>query len=192
MGYQLLIAPTAEPLELVDAKAHMRVSADDTSEDLLITSMIRAARQKAEQLTQRSLITQTWKYVFDCFDDCYPLLLAKGPHQSISSIVYKDMAGADQTLATTDYVYDLSGPLARITPTFGKSWPVTLPQIAACSVTFVAGYGGEAEDVPEGIRQWMLLRIATLYEHREEFVTGTIVSPLPHVDCLLEPYRVIT
>ncbi len=48
--------------------------------------------------------------------------------------------------------------------------------------------------VPEGIKSWMKLRIGTLYQHREEYFTSEKsgkVLPLPFVDRLLDPYKVV-
>ncbi|PUA17268.1 phage head-tail connector protein [Glaciimonas sp. PCH181] len=44
--------------------------------------------------------------------------------------------------------------------------------------------------VPDGIRSWMLLRIGSLYENREEVAVGQriVVLELPFVDGLLDPY----
>ena len=46
-------------------------------------------------------------------------------------------------------------------------------------------------DIPAGIKQWMLVYLGTLYEHREGVVAGTIVTPIPRgfVDGLLDPWR---
>jgi hypothetical protein len=45
--------------------------------------------------------------------------------------------------------------------------------------------------VPEGIRHWILLRVGTLYENREEvaILSRQSIEPLPFVDCLLDPYK---
>jgi hypothetical protein len=71
-------------------------------------------------------------------------------------------------------------------------WPIPLPQIGAVQINYTAGYGTTAASVPEGIRHWMLMRISTLYENREEVaILGRgKVDPLPFVDGLLDPYRV--
>ena len=48
--------------------------------------------------------------------------------------------------------------------------------------------------VPEGIKSWMKLRVGTLYQHREEYFTSEKsgkVLPLPFVDRLLDPYKVV-
>lgn len=191
MGYQLIAAPAAEPLTLAEAKAHMRVDISD--DDVLITSLIVAARQYAEQLTARSFITQQWRFVFDSFydDDTSTIYLEKGPIASIDSITYVDMTGVTQTMPSADYVADLSGPLARITPRFGKVWPIALPQIGSGAVNFTAGYGAAAA-VPEGLKSWIKLRLSALYENREEALAGTriVVAELPYMDSLLDAYTI--
>jgi hypothetical protein len=48
--------------------------------------------------------------------------------------------------------------------------------------------------VPEGIKSWMKLRIGSMYQHREEFALtekGSKLEPLPFVDRILDPYRVV-
>ena len=91
----------------------------------------------------------------------------------------------------TDYQAELAGPLGRITQQFGKIWPIPLPEIGAVSVDYTAGYGSLATDVPEGIRHWILLRVGTMYENREEvaILSRGSIEPLPFVDCLLDPYK---
>jgi uncharacterized phiE125 gp8 family phage protein len=189
MGYQLITAPASEPLTTADAKAHLRV--DFVDDDALIGLLITAARQYCEQITARSLISQQWRYVIDGFSGV--IFLEKGSIISLDSITYLDMGSATQTMPATDYASDFSGPLGRITPKFGKIWPIALPQIAAVQVTFTAGYGVDATFVPVGIKQWLKLRIGALYENREEVVSGRsiTVTPMPFVDSLLDPYRIV-
>ena len=192
MGYTLVTAPTSEPISLAQAKLFLRL--DDIGgshpDDSLITSLIAAVRQFAERETKRSLITQAWRYTADAFYDCGrdEIWLEKGPITAISSITYLDMAGATQTLASTEYTTDLTGPLARVAPAFGKAWPATLPQIGAVAVNFTAGYG-DADAVPHGVKQWMLLRLRALYDNRSEIVDGAAVVP-SYVDRMLNSYSI--
>ncbi len=175
-------------MSLAEAKLHLRVDVDD--DDALISSLIATARQAAETLTGRQLISARWKLVLDAFP-WGEILLAKCPVQSIVSIQYLDMNGLSQMLPSSDYVVDTACEPARITPVFGKTWPPTLPQIGAVTVTFDAGYGA-ASAVPEGLKSWVKLRVGSLYAHREEMsilMRGRI-DPLPFVDGLLDPYRV--
>ena len=205
MGYKLITAPTTEPLTLLEAKAHLRV--DTVDDDALIGLLITATRQYCEQLTARSLVTQQWSLVLDSFPGGgnfadqfgyagilpgHAVLLEKGPVQSIDSITYTDMASAAQTMPPTDYIAELSGPLARITPRFGKIWPIALPQIGSAVVNFTAGYGAAAA-VPEGLKAWIKLRLAALYENREEAISGRgiVIAELPFVDSLLDAYRIV-
>jgi uncharacterized phiE125 gp8 family phage protein len=206
MGYQLITAPAAEPLVLADVKLHLRV--DFVDDDALIALLIVAARQYVEQITASSLVKQKWRLVLDSFPGSAEpslvqfgrifalpgnaVLLEKGPVTAIDSITYIDMTGTSQIMPATDYVVDPSGQLARITPKFGKIWPIPLPQIAAVQVNFTAGYA-DAASVPEGVKQWLKLRIGALYENREEVVSGRsiTVTPMPFIDSLLDAYRIV-
>lgn len=188
MSLQLVTPPSGEPVSLAETKLHLRV--DFNEDDALINGCIAAARQAAEMLTGRQLITARWKLVLDSFPAC-AILVAKCPVQSVASIQYLDMNGSSQTMSAADYVVDTAYEPARITPVFGKTWPSTLPQIGAVNVTFDAGYG-PASSVPEGIKSWIKLRVGSLYAHREEMsilMRGRI-DPLPFIDGLLDPYRV--
>ena len=209
MPLQLITAPGDEPVSLAEAKLHLRVDFPD--DDALIVAMIAAARHHAEMLTRRQLITARWKFVLDRFpvSGCLgnagqaagdpfflpgnAILLPKSPLQAVLGIDYLDTGKVLQTLPATDYVVDAACEPARITPVAGSTWPGTLPQIAAVSVLFDAGYG-TAADVPEGIKAWIKLRVGSLYEHREDFalITRGRIEALPFVDGLLDPYRVIS
>jgi uncharacterized phiE125 gp8 family phage protein len=207
LSLQLVTAPTQEPVTLVEAKAHLRV--DFADDDALITSLIAAARQAAETLTGRQLTTARWKQVLDCFPGGaltgfgvdrpfslpgHAILIAKAPLQSVVSIEYLDMGAVQQTLAAPMYTVDAACEPARITPVFGQIWPVSLPQIGSVSVTFDAGYGGPSL-VPDGIKAWIKIRVGSLYAHREEVAVtgrGQGITPLPFIDGLLDPFRVIT
>lgn len=204
MPLQLVTPPAEEPVSLAEAKQHLRVDGGD--DDLLIGSLIIAARQAAETKTGRQLITARWKLVLDAFPGPslmqsatgasfslpgHAILLAKCPVQAVVSIEYMDMNGATQVMPPGDYVLDAACEPARLTPVFGKTWPPTLPQIGSVIVTFDAGYGA-GSSVPEGIKSWIKLRVGSLYGHREEMavLTRGRIDSLSFVDGLLDGYRV--
>lgn len=191
MGYTLVTGPVGEPITLSQAKAQLRLDDAFTVDDSLLGLLITAARQYAEQETSRSLLTQQWRLTADQFD-AQGMRLEKGPVQSIDAITYTAMDGSNQTMPLTDCATDLTGSVARITPKFGKVWPIPMLQIASVQILFTAGYGSVAL-VPQGITQWMLLRLAAMYENREEFVTGRgiVCTPLPFFDRLLDAYRIL-
>lgn len=171
-----------------EARLFCRV--DGTGEDDLLASLIAAARQDAETLLQRSLITQGWRLVLDAFP-ARAIELERGTVLAVTSITYADMNGAMQTLAPADYAADLSGCPGRVTPAFGKTWPVALPQIASVNIDYTAGFGPSAADVPEGIKRWIKMRVATVFAHREEVATAGGSTPHFFVAGLLDPWRAV-
>ncbi len=204
MPLQLVTPPSEEPASLWEAKLHLRVDFDE--DDMLIASLITAARQAAETLTGRQLTTARWKLVLDDFPGSlanhvpsdasfslpgHAILLDKCPVQSLVSIEYLDMNGNPQLMPPGDYVLDAACEPARLTLVFGKTWPPTLPQIGSVIVTFDTGYG-TAVQVPEGIKSWIKLRLGSLYSHREEVavLSRGRIDALPFVDGLLDPYKV--
>lgn len=186
----LYAAPTAEPLTVAEAMIHLNVDSINMGAvvDPYITNLIAAARVTAERITRRALITQTWDLFLDEFPP-WEMWIPKPILQSITSITYVDTDGATQTLAASKYLVDIKSEPGRITPVFGEVWPVTRAQTNAVTVRFVAGYGSAAA-VPAGIKQWMLVRIRQMYDHRAATITGVTVSDFAHsfVDGLLDDF----
>lgn len=173
---------------IADASLGVGAPSMNTTGDPYLSALIISARQFAEQELGRKLITQTLDAYFDKFPEEFRL----PPLDSVTSITYVDEDGATQTLAADQYHVDKYTVPARITNAYGCDWPKTRAQSNAVTVRFSAGYGS-ANDVPVGIKQWMLMRIATLYENRAEITIdgrGFIQLPVSFVDCLLDPYRV--
>jgi uncharacterized phiE125 gp8 family phage protein len=215
MTSKLITAPDDEPVSLADAKLHLRETG--TAQDALIRSLIASARQQAEELTRRAFMTQSWSVYLDAFplamrdfrfgpvgSPLWPyqtkpaaaIELPRPPVQSITWVKYYDQAaGALQTLDPTLYILDAASEPARLFPAPGASWPATQLRPNAVEVRYVAGYGADAETVPEPIRSWMLLRLAAMYENREEVVVEPRVTAsveVSFVDGLLDAYRVLT
>ncbi|WP_425401256.1 head-tail connector protein [Algiphilus sp.] len=167
-------APQEEPLTVADAKAQaiVQVSTDDS----LIEAYIQTAREHVEAFVKRSLVTQTWRLTLDCWS--WMIYLPQPPVQSVSSIKYLDDQGVQQTLDPAHYRVDVSGDPARITPAYGYTWPSVQPVISPIEIEYVAGYG-DAADVPQAFKHAMRLHIAAMYEFREDFVAGTIITQLP-------------
>lgn len=185
MPSKLITAPTAEPITLAEAKAHLRV--DSTDEDALITALIVAARQGAETATGRALLPQTWELALDEF--ATEVRLSRAPVSAVDSVKYVDTDGVLQVLDPAAYLLDSHSEPARLTAQFGASWPATRSQANAVLIRYVAGYANAAA-VPQEIKQWMLLRIGMLYENRESVAAGVSLAEMPFVDCLLDAYRI--
>lgn len=187
MGLILTSAPAAEPISLAEAKLHCRV--DGSDDDTLLTALIVAARELAEQQTGRALVTQTWKQTFDAFP-LAAIALERPPLQSVTSVKYYDPAGVQQTLDAGAYTVHTSSQLGFIAPAAGTCWPSTQDRDEAVEVVFVAGYGTAAA-VPQAIKQWMHLQIGHWEKNRESVNVGNIVNEMPYVGALLDPYRIL-
>lgn len=197
-------APAVEPVTVADVKMACRII--DDSEDSYLSLLISTARRYGETITGRSFITQGWRLTLDSFPGPgqmgvpwgkaygipgHAIVLERGPVTAVTSITYIGMDGTQQTMPPSDYTWVDSGSIARVTPVFGKIWPIPLPQIGAVQVNYTAGFGATADLVPETVRHWMLVRVATMYENREEvaILQRGKVEALPYVDSLLDPIR---
>lgn len=183
----LITAPSVEPLTVAEAKTHLRVRHDD--EDTLISSLILSARQRVEEVGGLALTTQTWELALDAFPNG-TILLPRSPLQSVTSITYTDTNGDSQTVSSDDYTVDTRSRPGLVHLAFGQTWPATRDIPNAVVVRYVAGFGDDATDVPAPVRQALLLELGTLYAHREDVVTGTVVTPLHATRRLLAPYRI--
>lgn len=158
-SFTVVIPPASEPLTLSETKLFLRV--DGATDDTLITDLITAARQMAEQHLHRSLITQTLKL---SLDNSLPerVRLPHGPVQSLSSIIMFARDGSQTVLDPENYYLAAEKELLHVcVPVLGHR----------IEITYVAGYGA-VSDIPESIRQGMLLHIAALYDR--EAVAGAI------------------
>lgn len=182
----LNIAPTATPpaLTIDEAKLHLRV--EESAEDALILSLIVAATAAAEHETGRKLVTQTWQAWLPGWPDAATIALAQTPASAVV-IKYDDPAGVQQTLPDADYVL-IAGDVPAIIRT-SPAWPgVSSASPYPVRLTVTAGYGA-APNVPEPIRQWIKLRLGTMYMQREAHIAGVSVTETPYVDRLLDRYR---
>lgn len=187
MGWKLKTAPTIEPVTLTEAKLHLKV--DDTTEDTLITALIQAAREHAENYTGRAFIEQSWELVMDEFDEEIELPIA--PATSVTSITYKDPNNVTQTLSASVYELNTHDTPQEIYVKYGQVWPAYLAIENSITVTFKAGYGATAASVPAPIRAAILLIIGHLYQNRENVVVGRTPAELPQgAESLLNPYRI--
>lgn len=123
----------------------------------------------------------------------FEIYLPLPPLQAVDSIKYWDTDGVFQTLDPASYLVDAVSEPARVTPAPNITWPATQIRANAVEVLFTCGYG-PAVDVPAGIKRWIKLRVATKIEHREEvaLMNRGKIEPLPFVDGLLDPFRVVT
>ncbi len=188
MSTVLLSAPALEPITLSEAKAHLRV--DSNAEDTLIQSLIMASRLHIEAALDLALITQTWRLRRDTWPSSRTMILPLRPVQSVTAVKVFDDADASHTLDLASFILDGAANPARLVWRGNGTMPS--PSVAAngIEIDFIVGYGDAASNVPQSIRQALLLLIAHWYENREPVEIGATATVIPvAVSELLAPYR---
>lgn len=181
--------PSAEPITLAEAKAHLRVFLPD--DDSYITSLIPAARQAIEQRTGRAMLPQRVRIGMDAF--CSTTRLPVLPLAVVDGLLIKyfDENGDQQTANSSIYTINRYVEPVQVSLNPGESWP-TISRIAG-GVTFEYDVGyTDAAAVPGPLKQWMLLAIGAMYENREQVYAGAETYSLPEdfMRLLWEPYMV--
>jgi len=188
----LSTAPAAEPVLLADAKAHMREDLDLAANNTLITALVKASKDKIEELTARRLIDQTWLWTLDAWPEQDFLRLPLAPLDSITSITTIDREGASEVFDATNYIVDPRNKPGRIVLKDGIQWPSpagTLKEINGIEILLKVGYGTAGTDAPEGLLWAIKTLTAHLYENREPFAPIQLKSVPMSVRALIEPYR---
>jgi uncharacterized phiE125 gp8 family phage protein len=181
--------PASEPITLDEAKEHLRV--DGPEEDLIISSLVKAAREWCESFSGRSYVTQTWEIVLDDFPAEDYIKLSRPPLQSVTSIKYYGTDNTEYTMTATDYFVDIKSEPGRVALAYGESWPsTTLRPINGVIITYDAGYG-DSTLVPDKIKAAIKLVLGHLYVHREEVTEKVLVKVPTAAESLLWQDRIV-
>lgn len=206
MGIEVLTQPAYEPVSLAQAREWLRLESDDTDNTAVVQLLIKAMREDAENLTHRAFIQRQYRLNLSHWpsdpDHGHRVNLQFPPLVSVDSVKYIDTNGTLQTLAADQYtVHDEAEP-AFIIPAYQVTWPTVRYVPNAVQVTFIAGYAAGSpsdeaaaqENLPSVLKLWMETKLATLFKHREQLITGTIVAKLPRdfTDGLLDSLTVGT
>lgn len=162
--YTVVTPPAEEPLTLQECKDFLRVSG--SANDALITRLLRAAREHAEAVMDRSIITQTIRYERGAF--CDRMFLPRGRVRSVTSVKYVDSAGTEQTLAASQYtLLNPSAGASYIVRAWEVVWPTIRSVPDAVRVTYVAGYEptqGSPTDLVSGVPEKVRTAILKLLQ----------------------------
>ena len=185
--YQVITPASTYPVSLTEAKSHLKV--DTTADDTYITSIIKAATQLSEEYTNRffidTVIDQT------CSDFAQLQTLFKSKVSAVAHVKYYDNDNSLQTLSATIYDTQLQYEPSQIQLAENQSFPSITKRNDAVVARYTVGYGSSASDVPEIIKQAILLTIGNFYQNRNSVVIGRIATELPmNVKWLLDTYKV--
>jgi len=193
MSLILVSGPAADelPVSLQEIKDHCRVSGDD--DDTYLGSLLKVASTIAEDITRRRFLTQTWDYFLEDWPCSSYLEIPYPKLQSVTTVKYKDGAGALVTWSNSEYEVDANAHVGsvRLNPGF-TAWPslYTNSTVDRVQIRFVCGYGA-ATLVPDPIKHAIKFLVALWYRDREPVALGMAVNKIPLTfDLLLAPYRI--
>ena len=180
---------TSEPVSLDELKHHLRLSTVDTSEDVLLNSLIVVSRSMAENYMKRQILPAKWKLTLECFPgDTEIIELPRPPLSSLTCGTlstgvtiqyYKDTTIVDDstTFPSTAFAIDMGSEPGRVYPFYDNEWPscVTEEKKDAVQISYTSGYA----TVPESIKVWIMMKAGDLYENRGA-LSETQLYPLGH------------
>lgn len=159
----LLAGPATEPVTLAEAKAFLRV--DDGAEDALIATLVAAARLHIEATTGRALLSQSWRVVLDAWPQERAVRMPVSPLIGITSVTAYDQAGGAHPIGLAQFQTE-AAPARLLLPPMVDGMPA-LRQRQGIEIDYTAGYGAAAGDVPDDLRQALLVLVGAWFEHRD-------------------------
>lgn len=183
MGLIVITPPADLPVTLAEQKLWSRV--DHSEDDAMLTAAITAATGFVEKALGRQLVTASYELTLRGF--CWPLIrLPRPPLTSVTSIIYRDLAGTLVTMPSGDYRVDTTSDPGTVEPV--TSWPAAGDYPDGVAIRYSAGYGDPA-DVPENIKIAIKGLTAHWYEEREG-VRAFPMSEVPmHVTSIIHQAR---
>lgn len=177
----------SEPVSVDEAREHCRIDYDD--EDALLAAYITAAREYAETVTRRTLISSTWDHTLDRFPaGGGAIRLPFPPLIEVEGVYYIDPDGETQTLDPGAYQWDARQEPGLVMPAPGYSWPATRRMPGAVWIRYRAGYPNGV--IPGGVRVAILLMVGHWFANREAVTIGSAPHEVPlAVDRLLWAHR---
>ena len=189
-----ITAPTSEPISLEEARLHLRLDTSGSPpshpDDSLVSTLITAVRQNAEEYTGLKVASGTFEVRADSFDDL-EISLQTWPVTSVTSVSYVDFDDQTQTLDSSKYTLDVYTRPARLKPTAAQS---TFPAAKEVTIRFTAGFtDGQSPNpypLPKQVKAAMLLMLGHLYDNREAVSDIQSYERPLGVTYLLNPYRI--
>lgn len=165
-----------EPITRDEAKAQIQGLEGISDFDTEIDSLIKVAREAAEEYTWRAIVQSTCVEKLNEFPSG-KIVLPRPPVSAITSISYVDVNGENQTIPSTDYVLNSWVEPCYIVPASGKSWPASRGGEGDVVITYVAGFVSQAV-VPVSIKHAVKMMVRTWFDQRED-VTPRTVNQMP-------------
>ena len=188
MSATRITAPAVEPLSLDEAKHYLRVEHDD--DDALIASLVSSGRNQVEALTRCGLLTQTWRFVRDCWPENGRIIVKMGPLRELLAVRVFNESGIANTLDPASFVVNAAGWIIAAP---GWSLPAPGRGVAGIELDVEIGFGDNPSDVPPPLLQAVRMLLAHWYENRGLIAIGQTVAMMPaSVNALISSQRVLS
>ena len=188
--------PVSFAVSLAEVKEFVKLPGS-TAEDDLFVSFLKSAESYAENYMKRSIMPQQWRLRIDSVSDNIQLL--RGPLSTVSTAVsnfsYYDSTNGTNAMPSTCYTVDTNYEYPRIYRTYDADWPDDIrPSAESVNIEYWTGYKNK-DSVPEPIKAWIKLRVASQWQNREAIMigSGNFLTQLPHnyVDGLLDEFVIL-
>ena len=208
-GHKQTVAPAVEPVTAAELRTLLRESVAGLP-DSEAADYIAEAREMVEENTGLALINQTWILVFDRWpgrsaDDWWDgiiqgsiaelqscdghVTLPRYPLSSVTGIsVYDEASNSTAVDVAATFDVDTYRKPGRIGLKSGKTWPIETRPTNGVEITYVAGYGASADDVPAALKRAVKQAAAYLYTHRGDDCCN--VDAVASVAGMLNQFRV--
>lgn len=177
----------ATPVTLSDFSAHLRLAhgfPDDGAEDALLDLYLRNATAAIEARTGRAMIRRGFLLRLGAWNRDGHAILPVGPVEAIAGIRFvRDAEAID--LAAGSWALEPGTGRQKVTGPAGGALP-PIPEGYVAELTFDAGFGPAAADMPGDLRQAVLLLAADYYVRRHD---GDGPGMPLAVRGLIEPWR---
>jgi len=169
---------TTEPVTTAELKSFVGYPGTDSSVETLLDNLGKSARLRLEQYCGRNFVEKTM--ILTESDVKRSVKLPFGPIRAITSVkVYDEYGSLDETL-TADDDYYLIGEFDKYCKL--ESWF----DGAYVAIEYTAGYGDNTYDLPQSLKDAILMQAKYDYDHRGRSDTQVIASEVKN---LINPYR---
>lgn len=107
------------------------------------------------------------------------------PVSAVTKIETADAAGTFTTVPSSSYSVDLSDNLARVSLMPGASWPTPQISTGGIRVSYTAGFGDTAAEVPPELRLAVMTLVKFWFDTRDPMAASTVASLPNHLDAIL-------
>ncbi|THH38308.1 hypothetical protein E4Z66_01685 [Aliishimia ponticola] len=186
---ETVVPDTSLPVE--DFKAHLRLGTgfgDETLQDPVLLGFLRAALSAIEARTGKVLFERGFLWTLTKWQgvDAQPLPVAPVTALNQVTMVERDGTETDVELDRLRLVRNLQQP---VIVALGTMLP-TIPSTGSVDIRFKAGFGPAWTDLPDDLRQAVMLLASHYYEFRSETSLSEGCMPFG-VTSLIERYRTI-